>query len=152
MAGGRGGEEGGWQGGGWQGKADGRRKPVRVSNQGRRAVGRLVESLMGHLRTCSGSVWRAAAPSAAAPSGAADAIKGGGRVGCWWRRLESRAIAHGIKYTSFQSTPELTCHHWDLLRRLDLRTLLLSYSLSKLSACTALLGDIETRLRSDDNL
>jgi hypothetical protein len=25
-------------------------------------------------------------------------------------RLESRAIAQGIKHTSFQRTPELTCH------------------------------------------
>jgi hypothetical protein len=31
--------------------------------------------------------------------------------------LESRAIAHGIKHTSFQRTPELTCHHWDLATR-----------------------------------
>jgi hypothetical protein len=46
-------------------------------------------------------------------------------------RLESRAIAHGIKHTLFQHTPELTCHHWDLLQRLDQRTLLLTYCFSK---------------------
>ena len=67
-------------------------------------------------------------------------------------RLEARAIAHGIKHTSFQRTPELTCHHWDLLQRLDQRTLLLTYCPSKSAAYTALMGDIETRLRRDDNL
>jgi hypothetical protein len=54
-------------------------------------------------------------------------------------RLESRAIAHGIKHTSFQRTPELTCHHWDLLQRLDQQTLLLTYCQSKSAAYTALI-------------
>jgi hypothetical protein len=67
-------------------------------------------------------------------------------------RLESRVIAHCIKHTSFQRTPELTCHHWDLLQRLDQRTPLLTYCPSKSPAYTALMGDIETRLRLDDNL
>jgi hypothetical protein len=64
-------------------------------------------------------------------------------------RLESRAIAHGIKHTSFQRTPELTCRHWDLLQRLDQRTLLLTYCPSKSPAYTALMGDSETQLRRD---
>jgi hypothetical protein len=67
-------------------------------------------------------------------------------------RLESRAIAHGIKHTSFQRMPELTCHNWDLLQRLDQRNLLLTYCPSKSQAYTALMGDIETRLRRDDGL
>jgi hypothetical protein len=49
----------------------------------------------------------------------------------------SRAIEHGIKHTSFQRTPELTCHHWDLLQRLNQQTLLLTYCQSKSPAYTA---------------
>jgi hypothetical protein len=37
--------------------------------------------------------------------------------------------------------------NWDLLQRFDPKTLLLSYCLSKSPAYTALMGDIETRLR-----
>jgi hypothetical protein len=61
-------------------------------------------------------------------------------------------IAHGIKHTSFQRTPELTWRHWDFLQRLDPRTLLLSFCPSKSPAYTALTGDMETRLQRDDNL
>ena len=70
-------------------------------------------------------------------------------------RLESRAIVHCIKHTSFQRTPELTYHHLDLLQCLDQRTLLLTYCPSKspaYTAVTALMGDIESLLRCDDNL
>ena len=69
-------------------------------------------------------------------------------------RLAARSLKHDIPHTSLQSKPELTCARWDLLQRLDVRTLMVTYcpDPAKPTAFTEMVRELEARLRSEDNL
>ena len=63
-------------------------------------------------------------------------------------RLQARALSP----ISFQSTPQLTNRHWDLLQRLDERTIMLVFTPMASTNGRELIAALEPRLRPEDNL